>query len=146
LILASAIRPEACWEAIRSIAKSTEEEVKAFLSDYAKTSAPVAIAAAKTLQGTIQSADASQDKQALVDAMKSAIPGLDVSKLETHFNALIAKGAVTVQTGLEKWKADFQTVNDRAEQWFTMHTRRITVVLAFVAALVLTMLSSYSRG
>lgn len=137
LKLSSTIRPEECWEAIGRIANSSEEDVRAFLSENAGTTAPEAIQAAKILFSKIKSPDAAQAKQALIAAMKSAMPGLDVQGLETHFNTLVANGAVTVQTEIEKWKANFQMVQDRAEQWFAMHTRRITVVLAFIAALVL---------
>jgi len=42
-----------------------------------------------------------------------------------------------VTTESQKWTTAFQTVEDRAAQWFTMHARQITVIASFTMAFIM---------
>lgn len=77
--------------------------------------------------------DVSDEARAVVEALRIALPKL----IEQRGAAAIQEISVATNHALNNLTQWFEATQDRASQWFTMHTRRVTVVLAFVLAFVL---------
>ena len=134
--LATAIRPEECLAALRRIAEKDIDIVGRALSSDARESLPDAQAAAKQVVDALQSPEAKKAAKEAKEAIKNIAPDAKV-EVEQKIDALITQAAGTVYGQAQAWTTQFNSVQDRVDQWFTMHARQITVIMAFVVAFAL---------
>jgi hypothetical protein len=136
--LASAISAGECLEAIRRIATLGTNEIQASLAPKSHgliTNAQVAAQTILTALGTSEARESA--RAAMAAATDAGLPAQAVANIGQHVNALLAEAAGAAMMELQKWSESFATVQTRAEQWFTVYTRRYTVVLAFIMAFAL---------
>jgi hypothetical protein len=136
--LATAITSDECLNAIKRIAALDKDQLASSLSAAASASIEHAQDAARSLIGIIQSSDTQQAARDALTAVKSLdTQSSSVADLQVTIKDLLTHLASTAETEAHKWSTAFQTVQDRAAQWFTMHTRMITVIASFVGAFIL---------
>ena len=131
--MASAIRPDELYEILKQVRQDAPSALEA-----CDTAEPALLslehAAAKIIQQLEETTPAGTKAAiAAVTSKIETIVGNDVSQAKE----LIQRYATATDAAfvnLEKW---FNSAQDRAQQWFTLHTRWITISGAFVAAFVL---------
>jgi hypothetical protein len=133
--LATAIRPDECLAAINKIAGTKTDQLEQSMgaeSDAEKGSILSAKNAAIAMLRALTSPEAKQEALNAIATAKQAVPAAAnaLGQIEDKVKAL----ASLSQEELQSWTKRFQSVQDRAEQWFTMHARRVTVCAAFVLA------------
>src|SRR5436190_4303117 len=131
--MASAIRPDELYAMLKQVAKD----------------APSALAACDTPDPAMQTLEHTaarvlQQLDATTTAGTKAAIAAVTNKVETIVGNDISQAKELIQryatatdaafVNLEKW---FNSAQDRAQQWFTLHMRWITICAAFVAAFVL---------
>jgi hypothetical protein len=122
---ASAIRPEELLDVLHRIAEKTAVP--------AGSPATVEEAAARLVDGLGKSGANALDSAAIalaLDEMRKQLPALVAQKGARAIREFEAASNVTLHN-LEKY---FNASQDRAKQWFAMHTRIITVIAAVVVA------------
>ena len=124
--LASAIRPDELLELIRSLA-SRGSKSNPELSQALQTTAT------SLLDSLRIATPATANAITAFQAQFATIAGRDL----TQAKALIAQASNATDTALINLERWFNSAQDRAQQWFAMHTRIITVIAGFVAAFVL---------
>jgi hypothetical protein len=142
--LATAIRAEECLAAIKKIASTDEDQLKQVLDSKAQSQVPAAQAAAVKVIEALSSSEAKTGVEEVLTAVKAIVPtGAGLDAVQAKVSALVAHaGNGGPPDGgppfdVARWLARFQSVQDRANQWFTVHARITTVVFAFVAAFIL---------
>jgi hypothetical protein len=129
----SAIRAEECLEVIHRIANSeyTQSDNSHILhsTHHAKTYAKIKEALLKFIAA--QSERKLDKERELHSRTKSAAHKLRESLAEHAADVGLA------QLDVERWKQQFNAAQDRAEQWFAMNARWVTVTLGFLAAFLL---------
>ena len=133
--LATAIRPEECLGAIKKIAGTKTDELEQSVgaeSAAEKDSILSAKNAAIAMLRVLTSPEAKQEALNAIATAKQAVPAAAnaLGQIEDKVKAL----ASFSQEEVQNWTKRFQSVQDRAEQWFTMHARRVTVCAAFILA------------
>jgi hypothetical protein len=135
--LGTAIRPQECLDAISKIAtRDAGVLAKAFSADAA-ASLPDAQTAAKRVLKALETPEVAQAVDSATAALKLIAPNTNVDSVESKITALAAHATIAVQSQAQNWAKQFQSVQDRVDQWFTMHARQVTVILAFIAAFLL---------
>src|SRR5260221_1160993 len=119
---ATAIRPDELLQISKDIAGTTA------LPAGAPTTASEA--AAKLLASLSAATPATM---AALEALNAQLPALAAQKGTKLIQELNTATDVTLEN-LEKW---FNSAQDRAQQWFTMHTRVVTIIASVVVAFVL---------
>jgi len=122
---ATAIRPEELLDVLKQIAVKTP----------VPTGSPttVAEAAARLLAGLGKSGADAVDSAAIagaIDELRKQLPSMVVQKGAAVIKEFETAANVTLHN-LEKW---FNASQDRAKQWFAMHTRIVTVIASVVVA------------
>jgi hypothetical protein len=136
--LATAIRPEECLRAIRKIALSDADILKRVLSKDGAASVENAKDAAARVLAAFDSPEAKRAAESALAAVKEIVPESPaLSAVQAKVDALLAHAVGAMQTEAQSWATQFQSAQDRSEQWFTMQARRVTVILAFVTAFFL---------
>jgi hypothetical protein len=83
----------------------------------------------------------SPEAKRAADEAKQAIsnigPSANLDAVQQKIDALLRQAAGATYDQARAWVNQFKSVQDRVDQWFTMHARRVTVILAFVAAFAL---------
>jgi hypothetical protein len=124
--LASAIRPDELLELIRSLA-SRGSKSNPELSQALQT------AATSLLDSLKIETPATANAITAFQTQFATIAGRDL----TQARALITQASNATDTALINLERWFNSAQDRAQQWFAMHARMITVLAAFAAAFVL---------
>ena len=150
--LASAVRPDEAFAAVYRLATdqrgdkaNMRDAARSFLIslgieqsmfDTADQKAAATAGAAQNLWAAAAAAIAmlpSQDGQKLQGALDAVR-----ARLEAHANQavdrVVAGAASTTDQAYHKFEYWFESVQDRAQQWFTMHTRFFTVFFAVLFA------------
>ena len=135
--LATAIRPEECLDALRRIATRSIEVLQKPLSDAASTVLPGAQDAAKEVLKALESPEAKRAADEAKQAISSVVPSANVDAIQQKIDALLGRTAGAMHDQAAAWANQFKSVQDRVDQWFTMHARQITVIMAFVVAFAL---------
>jgi hypothetical protein len=132
---ASAIRPEELYDFLKEMRSDMVANTGA---NAAPASNPTPTALQQTanaiLHRLVQTVEPRTTDAISVVALRA---GELVGKDITQAKALVEHYATVTDAAfvnLEKW---FNSAQDRAQQWFTLHTRLITVAAAFIAAFVL---------
>jgi hypothetical protein len=132
---ASAIRPEELYDLLREMKSGV-------LANAGFNPAPASNQTSTALQQTahailnrlVQTVEPrTTDAIAVVALRTGNLVGTDI----TQAKALVEHYATVTDAAfinLEKW---FNSAQDRAQQWFTLHTRLITIAAAFIAAFIL---------
>ena len=118
---AAAIRPEEVFDAIQRIAIG-KEPAEATVVESAK-SLLIALGV---------------DKQILDDAAKKISDGKAANTLTAGYAAttqILSAAKASIDAAGEKFKDWACICQERAQQWFTMHTRVLTILLAIIAAI-----------
>jgi hypothetical protein len=138
--LATAIRPQECLDLIKHIAKPTVN-IQHYLRRCSVAEAAIARDTAQKLLDKLSTSAQQQDAAAAFDAVKTIVaPGVSaetLDALETRLKLLAQRTAAGVDSLEQRWNKHFDVIEDRAEQWFTMHARFVTVITAFLLAFVL---------
>ena len=122
---ATAIRPEELLDVLKQLALNTP----------VPTGSPttVAEAAARLLAGLGKSGADAVDSAAIagaIEELRKQLPSMAVQKGAAVIKEFETAANVTLHN-LEKW---FNASQDRAKQWFAMHTRIVTVIASVVVA------------
>lgn len=132
--IASAIRPDELYEILKQVGNNAPAVLESCKTSDDLTRQAVQQVAAKIMEQLEATAPAGT--QAAIAAVKNQVQTI-VGKDINQAKELIQRYATATDAAfvnLEKW---FNSAQDRAQQWFTLHTRWITIGGAFVAAFVL---------
>ncbi|HEV2839997.1 MAG TPA: hypothetical protein VGW39_01615 [Chthoniobacterales bacterium] len=132
---ASAIRPDELYDILKQIGAGSLTKTAA-VGDAAITRAPAALSgtATEVLTRLVQTVEPrTTDAITVVALHAEQLVGKEIGEAK----AMIERYATVTDAAfvnLERW---FNSSQERAQQWFTLHMRLITVAAAFIAAFVL---------
>ena len=134
-ILGSAIRPGEIYRILHEFAGMTKTEAAVY--DVPPELTNTSAAVLKALQKSDQPAEESHKKLEVIasmadlfdaEAKKAVVDSL------TNFGASVERATTQAYDRFQRW---FGSAQDRAEQWFQMHVRIVTIVAAIVTAFLL---------
>lgn len=131
---ATAIRPDELYDLLKEVQNGvvTNSAYSASLSTLASTD--LQNTAKKVLDGLKKSVDPKTEEMIQGVAMQAnKLIGTEINEAK----ALIAHYANMTDATFVNLEKGFNSVQDRARQWFALHTRLITIAAAIVAAFVL---------
>jgi hypothetical protein len=140
--LAKAVRPEEVYAALKKLAAQKSKLAEgAMTSDAAVGPDPIAEAAESVLNALVTPEDkAAAIKTQLGAVLKVAEEITDVPTKQKLLSAVEETSAaviVEVDAGRAKFDAWFGSAQDRAQQWFQVHTRGLTIAAGALVALLL---------
>jgi len=109
------------------------DELHELIKDIAASTGPLKATANNVLSGLAKPDKATSDAIAAVQNQLNTLAGKDLAQAKALVQQ-VAGATDAAFINLEKW---FNSAQDRAQQWFALHTRWITVAAAFIAAFVL---------
>jgi hypothetical protein len=133
--LGTAIRPGEIYRIIHEFAdlSTTEAAIRDIPSELVDKSAAIIAALTKSDQLT----EESKEKLQVIAGMAESFPA-DAQKVVVdalaNLGATVERATTLAYDRFQRW---FRSAQDRAEQWFQMHIRLVTVAGAIVAAFVL---------
>lgn len=140
--LAKAVRPEEVYAALKKLAAQKSKLAEgAMASDAAVGSDPIAEAAESVLTALVTPEDkAAAIKTQLGAVLKVAEEITDApikQKLLSAVEETSAAVIIDVDAARAKFDAWFSSAQDRAQQWFQVHTRGLTIAASALVALLL---------
>jgi hypothetical protein len=132
---ASAIRPDELYDVLKEMRSGIVANTAGNTAPASNPALPVLQQTADTILNRLMQTVEPRTTDAITAVALRA--GELVGKDITQAKALVEHYATVTDAAfvnLEKW---FNSAQDRAQQWFTLHTRLITIVAAFIAAFVL---------
>jgi hypothetical protein len=109
------------------------DELHALIKDIAAGAGPLKATANNVLSALAKPDKATSDAIAAVQNQLNTLAGKDLAQAKALVQQ-VASATDAAFINLEKW---FNSAQDRAQQWFAMHARVITIIASFCAAFVL---------